>query len=63
MTENKIDLTTLDTELSAAEATKNIDTLKKNTTGMCPVCGLSRMKGDHKKCSKITQMKYQKGRG
>jgi len=28
-------------------------------TWRCPVCGLSRGRGDHQKCAQITQLKYQ----
>jgi hypothetical protein len=28
----------------------------------CPVCGLNRGTGNHQKCSKITQLKYQQER-
>lgn len=28
----------------------------------CPVCGIRREKGNHDKCSKITQLKYQQGK-
>jgi hypothetical protein len=64
MTENKIDSTALDAELSAAETIKNMDAVKQNTTGMCPVCENSRnKKGNQAKCSRITQLKGMKERG
>jgi len=31
----------------------------ENAAWTCPVCGLNRGKGNHQKCSKITQLKYQ----
>ena len=33
---------------------------KKQDTVFCPVCDTPRNKGDHKKCSKITQLKAMK---
>jgi hypothetical protein len=29
----------------------------------CPVCGIPRQKGNHAKCSRITQLKGMKARG
>ena len=52
----KADDDVLDTELPA-EAIKF-----ENTTWICPVCGLNRGKGNHQKCSKITQLKHQQER-
>ena len=37
--------------------------LKPDPTWLCPVCGLKRNIGSHKKCSKITQLKHSKERG
>lgn len=45
-----------------AKAQTSIDTMKPDTTWLCPVCGLKRNIGNHKECSKITQLKYQKKR-
>jgi rubredoxin len=42
---------------------KDIGTVKPDSTWLCPVCGLKRNIGSHKKCSKITQLKYMKARG
>jgi hypothetical protein len=54
----------IDADLSVdAKAQTSIDTMKPDTTWLCPVCGLKRNIGNHKECSKITQLKYQKKRG
>lgn len=59
MTEKKI---TWD-ELTAKLSGRSIDTLKKQNTVICPVCDTPRVKGNHQKCSKITQMKHMKKSG
>jgi hypothetical protein len=46
-----------------ANAQKQIDSVKPDPTWLCPVCGLKRNIGNHKKCSKITQLKHLKERG
>jgi rubredoxin len=35
----------------------------KTDPWLCPVCGLKRNLGNHYKCSKITQLRFQKERG
>ncbi len=56
MTEKQIDRSVLDTELSVDAV------IPENKAWLCPVCGVKRNIGDHQKCSKITQLKYQKER-
>jgi predicted RNA-binding Zn-ribbon protein involved in translation (DUF1610 family) len=46
-----------------AQTQTSIVTLKTDPTWLCPVCGLKRNIGSHKKCSKITQLKHRKERG
>ena len=38
----------------------SLKSTKKQDTVVCPVCDKPRNKGDHKKCSKITQLKAMK---
>ena len=38
----------------------SLKSTKKQDTVFCPVCDKPRNKGDHKKCSKITQLKAMK---
>ncbi len=33
--------------------------IPENKVWLCPVCGIKRNVGNHAKCSKITQLKYQ----
>ena len=56
MTEKQIDRSVLDTELSVDAV------IPENKAWLCPVCGVKRNIGNHLKCSKITQLKYQKER-
>jgi hypothetical protein len=60
--ETKIDLISPDLSTGANVQT-SIFTLKPDPTWLCPVCGLKRNIGSHKKCSKITQLKHRKDRG
>ena len=56
MTKKRIDRAVLSAELS-------VDTvISENKAWLCPVCGVKRNIGSHQRCSKITQMKYQKER-
>lgn len=48
---------------TGAKAQPSIVALKPDPTWLCPVCGLKRNLGNHKKCSKITQLKHRKERG
>jgi hypothetical protein len=48
---------------TGANAQTSIVALKPDPTWLCPVCGLKRTIGNHKKCSKITQLKHRKERG
>jgi formate dehydrogenase maturation protein FdhE len=41
----------------------DIEKVKKSDTAQCPICGISRNKGNHQKCSKITQLKHRQERG
>ena len=50
------DVVILDTELPAEAIKFEIP------AWTCPVCGLNRGKGNHQKCSKITQLKHQQER-
>lgn len=60
--ETKIDL--IDPGLSTgATLQTSIVAPKPDPTWLCPVCGLKRNIGSHKKCSKITQLKHRKERG
>lgn len=47
------------TEKKEAETKKQF----KPDICFCPVCGIPRQKGNHAKCSKITQLKSMKERG
>jgi hypothetical protein len=63
MSGKQIDWVSLYEDLSVNKAApKGIDTIKLDT-GRCPVCGLNRNKGNHQKCSRITQLKHRKERG
>jgi hypothetical protein len=59
MTEKQMTWLQLEANLSPSRS----KTLKKPDTVYCPVCDSPRNKGDHKKCSKITQLKAMKARG
>ena len=46
-----------------AQAQTSVGAVKPDPAWLCPVCGLKRNIGSHKKCSKITQLKHRKERG
>jgi hypothetical protein len=48
--------------MNTKKDTKNTKPLKFDTC-YCPVCGAPRQKGNHAKCSRITQLKGMKERG
>ncbi|MFI3155952.1 MAG: hypothetical protein QX199_07320 [Methylococcaceae bacterium] len=52
MTDKTITWDKLEAKLSAGK------TIQKPHTVHCPVCGIPRNKGNHQKCSKITQQKH-----
>jgi hypothetical protein len=56
MTKKQIDHSVLDIELSVDVV------IPENKAWLCPVCGVKRNIGNHQKCSKITQLKYQRER-
>ncbi len=57
MPEKSITWGELEAKLSIAEDVKKVNLVR------CPVCGEPRNKGDHRKCSKITQQRHMKERG